>query len=255
MTTDAAHWKQFGSFNDPGKARGWRSPTPATPPPQLYEQFPPDNSVVGTTQPELTAWAGGANSTSGSGNEYLFQVYDATGTTKIVDSGLISTGDWTVPAGKLAWGGKNYTWAVQAYDPTTKLYSPATLYALSVQVPQPVITSGLSQNSSDHGFDAAIGNYTTSDTDARSPPSARPWTSNATTTPATRAGRARSAPAGPASSTPGPPSSTPPPARSPASSSPTPTAPRSATARTPTAPSRPAAGGSPPSSRSPAATR
>ncbi|GAA2882278.1 hypothetical protein GCM10010524_13610 [Streptomyces mexicanus] len=165
VTTDAAHWKQFGSFNDPGKGPWLEVTYTGNTAPQLYEQFPPDNSVVGTTQPELTAWAGGANSTSGSGNEYLFQVYDATGTTKIVDSGLISTGDWTVPAGKLAWG-KNYTWAVQAYDPTTKLYSPATLYALSVQVPQPVITSGLSQNSSDHGFDAAIGNYTTSDTDA-----------------------------------------------------------------------------------------
>ncbi|MFJ4734458.1 LamG-like jellyroll fold domain-containing protein [Streptomyces sp. NPDC088770] len=163
-TTDALHWKQFDSFNAPGKGPWLEVTYTGNTAPQLYEQFPQDNAVVGTTQPELTAWAGGANSTSGSANQYLFRVFDATGA-KVADSGLIATGNWSVPAGKLAWG-KTYTWTVQAYDATTKLYSPADPYALSVQVPQPVITSGLSQNSSDHGFDAAIGNYTTSDTDA-----------------------------------------------------------------------------------------
>lgn len=163
-TADALHWKQFGSFNDPGKGPWIEVTYTGNTAPQLYEQFPADNAVVGTTTPELTAWAGGANSTSGSSNQYLFQVYDAAGT-KVADSGLVSTGDWTVPAGKLAWG-KSYSWEVQAYDSTTNLYSPADPYELTVQVPQTVITSGLSQNSSDHGFDASIGNYTTSDTDA-----------------------------------------------------------------------------------------
>ncbi|MGW2516580.1 LamG-like jellyroll fold domain-containing protein [Streptomyces sp. NPDC001617] len=163
-TTDALHWKQFGSFNDPSLGPYIVVTYTGNTAPQLYEQFPADNAVVGTTTPELTAWAGGANSTSGSGNQYQFKVYDANNTL-VADSGLVSTGDWTVPSGKLAWG-KNYTWQVQAYDSTTGLYSPADPYALSVQVPQPVITSGLSQNSSDHGFDASIGNYTTSDTDA-----------------------------------------------------------------------------------------
>ncbi|MFJ8136846.1 LamG-like jellyroll fold domain-containing protein [Streptomyces sp. NPDC096013] len=163
-TTDSLHWKQFGSFNDPGLGPKLIVTYTGNTAPQLYEQFPADNAVVGTTTPELTAWAGGANSTSGSANKYQFKVYDANNAL-VVDSGLVSTGDWTVPAGKLAWG-KNYTWEVQAYDATTALYSPADPYELSVQVPQPVITSGLSQNSSDHGFDASIGNYTTSDTDA-----------------------------------------------------------------------------------------
>ncbi|QIY96386.2 LamG-like jellyroll fold domain-containing protein [Streptomyces sp. S1D4-11] len=162
-TTDNLHWKQFGSFNDPGLGPYIVVTYTGNTAPQLYEQFPADNAVVGTTTPELTAWAGGANS-SGSAGQYVFKVYDATNT-QVATSGLISTGDWTVPAGKLAWG-KNYTWTVQAYDSTTALYSTADPYALSVQVPQPVITSGLSQNSSDHGFDASIGNYTTSDTDA-----------------------------------------------------------------------------------------
>ncbi|GKQ33691.1 LamG-like jellyroll fold domain-containing protein [Streptomyces sp. A012304] len=163
-TTDALHWKQFGSFNDPGKGPWIEVTYTGNTAPQLYEQFPADNAVVNTTTPEFTAWAGGANSTSGSANQYLFRVYDAAGT-KVADSGLVSTGDWTVPAGDLAWG-KNYSWTVQAYDSATNLYSPADPYELSVQVPEAVITSGLSQNSSDHGFDASIGNYTTSDTDA-----------------------------------------------------------------------------------------
>ncbi|MGW0575453.1 LamG-like jellyroll fold domain-containing protein [Streptomyces sp. NPDC002920] len=162
--SDTLHWKQFGSFNDPAKGPWIEVTYTGNTAPQLYEQFPADNAVVGTTTPELTAWAGGANSTSGSANKYLFQVFDAAGT-KVADSGLVSTGDWTVPAGKLAWG-KSYSWTVQAYDATTALYSPADPYQISIQVPQTVITSGLSQNSSDHGFDASIGNYTTSDTDA-----------------------------------------------------------------------------------------
>ncbi|MGW2722748.1 LamG-like jellyroll fold domain-containing protein [Streptomyces sp. NPDC001492] len=163
-TSDALHWKQFGSFNDPNKGPWIEVTYTGNTAPQLYEQFPADNAVVNTTTPEFTAWAGGANSTSGSSNQYLFQVYDGNGT-KVADSGLVSTGDWTVPSGKLAWG-KSYSWTVKAYDSATNLYSPATSYELSVQVPQAVITSGLSQNSSDHGFDASIGNYTTSDTDA-----------------------------------------------------------------------------------------
>ncbi|HEY3478833.1 MAG TPA: LamG-like jellyroll fold domain-containing protein, partial [Streptomyces sp.] len=109
-----------------------------------------------------TAWSGGANSLANTTTKYEFLVYDNTNT-KIVDSGLLATGDYTVPAGKLKWG-QSYNWTVQSYD--AGLYSGATWYSLNVQVPQPLITSGLSQNSSDHGFDASIGNYTTEDTDA-----------------------------------------------------------------------------------------
>ncbi|WP_405525514.1 LamG domain-containing protein [Streptomyces canus] len=163
-TSDNLHWKQFGSFNDPRLGPHILVTYTGNTAPQLYEQFPADNAVQYTTTPELTAWAGGANSTSGSANQYLFRVYDSSGT-KVADSGLLSTGDWTVPAGKLAWN-KSYTWTAQAYDSATSLYSTPTPYAMTVQVPQTVITSGLSQNSSDHGFDATSRNYTTNDTDA-----------------------------------------------------------------------------------------
>lgn len=161
-TADALHWKQFGSFNDPGNGPWIEVTYTGNTPPQVYEQFPADNAVVHTTTPELTAWSGGANSQANTTTKYLFQVFDSQNT-KVADSGLLAAGDWTVPAGKLKWGA-NYYWTVQGYD--AGMYSDAVPYALSVQVPQPVITSGLSQNSSDHGFDASIGNYTTSDTDA-----------------------------------------------------------------------------------------
>lgn len=161
-TTDNLHWKQFGSFSDPGLGPYIDVTYTGTTPPQVYQQYPNNNADAYTTTPELTAWSGGANSQANTTTKYDFQIVDNTGT-KVVDSGLLATGDWTVPAGKLTWG-QTYEWTVQSYD--AGLYSAATWYALSVEVPQPLITSGLSQNSSDHGFDASIGNYTTDDTDA-----------------------------------------------------------------------------------------
>ncbi|MBY8876850.1 LamG-like jellyroll fold domain-containing protein [Actinacidiphila acidipaludis] len=161
-TTDALHWKQFGSFSDASKGPYLTVTYTGTTPPQVYQQYPDNNAVEYTTTPELTAWSGGANSQANTTTKYDFQVYDNTNT-KVADSGLLATGDWTVPAGKLKWG-QTYSWTVQSYD--ASLYSGATYYAMSIQVPQPLVTSGLSQNSSDHGFDPSIGNYTTSDTDA-----------------------------------------------------------------------------------------
>ncbi|NUS09891.1 MAG: Teneurin-1 [Streptomyces sp.] len=161
-TTDNVHWKQFGSFADPGDGPYIEVTYTGTTPPQVFQQYPNNNAVAYTTTPELNAWAGGANSQADTTTKYDFQIVDNSGT-KVADSGLLATGDWTVPAGKLRWG-QSYSWTVQAYD--AGLYSGAVWYALPIEVPQPLITSGLSQNSSDHGFDASIGNYTTSDTDA-----------------------------------------------------------------------------------------
>ena len=163
-TADALHWKKFGSFMDPAKGPYMVVTYTGNTGPQIYEQYPNSNAVAHTTTPELTAWSSAANSSGGSSTlRYEFTVYDNAGT-KVADSGQIAAGDWTVPAGKLAWG-QTYYWAVQSYDDSIWSAVPAWS-ALSVEVPQPVITSGLSQNSSDHGFDPSIGNYTTSDTDA-----------------------------------------------------------------------------------------
>ncbi|MFG3229842.1 LamG-like jellyroll fold domain-containing protein [Kitasatospora sp. NPDC048194] len=163
-TNDTLHWKKFGSFMDPNKGPYMQVTYTGNSGPQVYSQYPSNNAVAYTTTPELTAWSAGANSTGASSTlKYDFTVYDNTNT-KIADSGQIAAGDWVVPAGKLSWG-KTYYWQVQSYD--AGIWSPSNgLYALNIQVPQPLITSGLSQNSSEHGFDASIGNFTTSDTDA-----------------------------------------------------------------------------------------
>ncbi|AYG78396.1 tRNA(Glu)-specific nuclease WapA [Streptomyces hundungensis] len=161
-TNDTLHWKQFGSFNDGTLTPRIVVTYTGTTPPQVYQQYPNNNATAYTTTPELTAWSGGADSQANTTTKYQFQVYDNTNA-KIVDSGLLATGDYVVPAGKLKWG-QTYYWTVQSYD--AGLYSGATWYSLNIQVPQPLVTSGLSQNASDHGFDPAIGNYTTSETDA-----------------------------------------------------------------------------------------
>ena len=103
--------------------------------------------------------------------KFDFQVTNASGT-KVADSGLVSGGSgqygsaaWTVPSGDLTWG-QDYYWTVQAYDGTN--YSPGAVWnALQIQVPQPLVTSSLSQNSGKQGFDPSIGNYTTQATDAQ----------------------------------------------------------------------------------------
>jgi hypothetical protein len=93
----------------------------------------------------------------------VFTVYTQTGT-QVATSGLISSGDWVVPAGKLSWA-QTYYWTVEDYDGYD--YSSAVnAHYFTTQVPQPLITSTLAQNSDGHGFDQSVGNYTTSATDA-----------------------------------------------------------------------------------------
>lgn len=159
-TTDDLHWKQFGSFNDPGYQPYLSVTYTGEVAPQIYQQYPRSGAVAYTRTPEFSAIG---LSPAGSTLKYDFQVYDDSGT-KVVDSGLVTTQNWTAPAGKLAWG-STYYWTVQAYDGTD--YSAAPPWSsVTVQVKQPLITSGLAQNGNAHGFDPSIGNYTTSDTDA-----------------------------------------------------------------------------------------
>ena len=128
--------------------------------PQINAQWPPNGYSSSTLAPELLA---AASTTSTHALQYDFLVYNSNGT-KIADSGLIAAGDWTVPAGDLTWS-QTYYWTVEAYDGT--VYSPSPAWsALSTAVPQPLITSTLSQNASGNGYDPASGNYTTESTDA-----------------------------------------------------------------------------------------
>lgn len=141
--------------------------------PVVSAQAPPNGTVANTLTPRLTAY-GQVDSGLGRKPEFEFQIENTSGAT-VADSGLIPAttlgtssffgpASWTVPAGKLQWG-QPYFWTVQAYDGTN--FSPGAVWnSLTVQVPQPVITSLLSQNTSGHGIDPVVGNYTTSATDA-----------------------------------------------------------------------------------------
>ncbi|WP_204015423.1 LamG-like jellyroll fold domain-containing protein, partial [Virgisporangium aurantiacum] len=86
---------------------------------------------------------------------------------KIAESGWITARQWVVPAGKLVWG-KRYSWTVGAKDGSGAVSTSQTLNALATPVPQPPITSELSQNDG-KGFEPQVGNYTTSATDASVP--------------------------------------------------------------------------------------
>ncbi|HEV3380095.1 MAG TPA: LamG-like jellyroll fold domain-containing protein [Trebonia sp.] len=208
--TDDTQGVQFDSANetdvpssDGGDCSGSCNPflevnyTPA-PPPQINSQYPPDNYNAGTLTPELMAT--GSSPEPGQGAlQYDFSVY-TTGGTQVADSGLISSGDWTVPAGDLSWG-QTYYWTVQDYNGTSYSSTATTSY-FSTTVPQSPGTSEMSVDASGSntsgsdtsgsdtsgsvtaasdtsgsdsgpnpspGFDAETGNYTTTATDAQVP--------------------------------------------------------------------------------------
>lgn len=136
--------------------------------PQVNSQYPPNGYAAPTLTPELLASASRpSGSTTSTALTYDFTVYQPDGTnapTLVVDSGTRSTGDWTVPAGKLKWG-TTYYWTVTSSDGTLTSV-PQPYEALTIAVPQPLVTSSLSQSGDKHGYDEATGNYTTSATDA-----------------------------------------------------------------------------------------
>ncbi|WP_157536093.1 LamG-like jellyroll fold domain-containing protein [Kitasatospora mediocidica] len=161
-TNDNLHWKQFGSMADPGAAPYVVYDYTGNVPPQVEATYPQNGNTTDTLTPQLQAFADDSQVLS-SALKYDFQVYDGSNN-KLADSGLVSGGGWTVPSGTLKWG-QSYYWTVQANNGTQ--YSPAAPYSeLSVQVPQPAITSSLSQNGDANGFDPATGNFTKSVTDA-----------------------------------------------------------------------------------------
>jgi large repetitive protein len=133
--------------------------------PEVIGQVPANGSATTTLTPLLSAEGtmdpGVQPPNPLGGPQFQYQVFSSGGV-KVADSGIVN-GAYQVPAGKLAWG-QTYVWEVQAYDGTN--YTPNVVwYQLTTQVPQPAITSTLSQNGG-HGFDASIGNYTSTATDA-----------------------------------------------------------------------------------------
>ena len=173
-TSDSLHWKQFLTGLSPNGLGPYLTLTyTGALLPQIITATPANGQSANTLTPLLSA-TGWIDPNLAKTAQYDFQIYDTAGN-KLSDSGLVTTSSkgqtsvatWTVPSGKLKWG-QTYYWDVQAYDGTN--YSPSpTWQALTPQVPQPVVTSGLSQNTDGHGYSPATGNYTTSATDVNVP--------------------------------------------------------------------------------------
>jgi RHS repeat-associated protein len=131
--------------------------------PQVNLRYPANNAVVQTLTPELLSRAVDSDNWPAKGLTYSYVVKDAETGAQKASSGWIATPSWTVPTGKLDWN-KTYLYTVQVYDKATySAVSPS--YAFTTSVPQPLLTANLAQNSG-KGYDASVGNYTTSATDA-----------------------------------------------------------------------------------------
>ncbi|WP_329401831.1 LamG-like jellyroll fold domain-containing protein [Streptomyces melanogenes] len=165
ITSDMLHWKKFHSDNS--TTAGFRPALDLTytanAAPQVNAQYPPENYQANTLRPELTVYATDADH-GPSALSYSFDVFDADSgsQTAVVSSGTLTQGAWVIPAGKLKWS-KNYLWFATVSDGTNSVSYGSRF---TTAVPQPPVTSGLSQNTDGHEFDPSDGNYTTDDTDA-----------------------------------------------------------------------------------------
>jgi RHS repeat-associated protein len=165
------YWKYFASSQISGCSPYLSLTYTADVKPQVNTTSPPSGYASPTLTPALSASGSDADNWPDS-LHYEFQVYDGANDKKVADSngtcgGGTGTGasSWTVPAGDLKWG-QSYYWAAAACDGYA--WSPfSASSSLVTAVPPPLLTSELSQDSSGHGFDPALGNFTTSATDAQ----------------------------------------------------------------------------------------
>ncbi|MFI5936340.1 LamG-like jellyroll fold domain-containing protein [Actinoplanes sp. NPDC051494] len=132
--------------------------------PQIDAQFPASGATVPTLTPELLATGNDPDGGPGAVT-YSFLVSNAAGTV-VSRSGTISARGWTVPSGVLRWG-QTYSWTVTAGDGSATSTSQE-VNTLVPSFPQPLVTTGLSQNG-ERGFEANTRNYTTTVTDITVP--------------------------------------------------------------------------------------
>lgn len=169
--TDDNQWKEFDSFNTPDAPYLSLTYTALTAP-QVAAQYPPANYNSPSVTPVLMA-SGTEPAGVTAALKYEFTVYNAAGI-QVATSGYTAASQWSVPwypktnsnyTKNLIWG-QTYYWTAQVYNGTT--YSALTPVSyFTTNVPQPVLTSDLSQNTDGPGFNAADGDYATSVTDAR----------------------------------------------------------------------------------------
>ncbi|WP_432075725.1 DNRLRE domain-containing protein [Streptomyces wuyuanensis] len=139
--------------------------------PRITDLYPHPGGQVGSLTPALFVDAESLDHyPAGADLDYRFEVCEGTTSSPVncADSAWAEHRTWTVPAGKLAWG-RQYVWRVKAREATTEgPFSP--YYTFTTAVEQPAITSRLGGQGLDGAgreVDPAIGNYTTTDTDAQ----------------------------------------------------------------------------------------
>ena len=154
------HWKKFCSSRCTNAPMLTVDYTPNEAP-QVNQQYPGFGYSAPTLTPQLLLAATDPDNWP-SALSYNFQVYDKDAN-KIVESGPVAQASWVVPAGKLRWG-QSYSWTAVAWDGSQGSTSQ-TINLFTTGVPQPAVTSGLSQNGG-QGFEPNAGNYTTTATEA-----------------------------------------------------------------------------------------
>ncbi|WP_029553362.1 DNRLRE domain-containing protein, partial [Streptomyces somaliensis] len=133
--------------------------------PVVKEQFPPNGYQAQTLTPQL--WAAGTDidAPPGSTLQYKFEICESdkdgkpTGCTT---SAYQTSSAYPVPSGRLKWG-RTYLWRGFVKDATNEV--PTAQVALIAAVPQPEITSRLSE-AQGREFDPNVGNFTSSAVDA-----------------------------------------------------------------------------------------
>ncbi|MFI9584075.1 DNRLRE domain-containing protein [Streptomyces sp. NPDC052236] len=133
--------------------------------PVVKEQYPPNGYQAQTLTPQL--WAAGIDidAPPGSALQYKWEICEADKDgkpTACTTSAYQTASAYPVPAGRLKWG-KTYLWRGFVKDATTEV--PTAQVALVAAVPQPEITSRLSEAQGKE-FDPNVGNFTTAAVDA-----------------------------------------------------------------------------------------
>ncbi|WP_449342079.1 polymorphic toxin-type HINT domain-containing protein [Streptomyces aurantiogriseus] len=133
--------------------------------PVVKEQFPPNGYQAQTLTPQL--WAAGTDidAPAGSTLQYKFEICEADKDgkpTACTTSAYQTSSAYPVPSGRLKWG-KTYLWRGFVKDATNEV--PTAQVALVAAVPQPEITSRLSEAQGKE-FDPNVGNFTSSAVDA-----------------------------------------------------------------------------------------
>ncbi|WP_433609895.1 LamG-like jellyroll fold domain-containing protein [Dactylosporangium sp. CA-139114] len=160
--TDSTHWKKFTTIDYSTGRAPHLDITYQIETPVVTSNLPPYGYSVTSLTPELQVVAYDPDHYPNANLSYNFVVQDKDGA-NVWTSNYQASPALRVPAGKLKWG-QQYYWIAYASDGASTQLSQ-DWYTFSTNVPQPDITSTLSQNG-DLGYEPSVRNYTTTATDA-----------------------------------------------------------------------------------------